>query len=146
MSFGHGSGSPRWKPTGGGPWAWELKENLEFDLRRLLDSFGFGGVEVEELGRLEPEHPSNDIRRKAHERGVEIAYHVVVMLTRETDAVLRRRQLFLKPQEVLIRLQIGVGLRHSEQAFERACQKILRLGLLRHAFGAHGHVARLDNS
>src|SRR6266478_6395097 len=52
----------------------------KFDLGRFLDRLRLGGIELEEVGRLEAEHAADDVGRETHQGRVVFADHVVVML------------------------------------------------------------------
>ena len=68
------------------------------------------------------------------------------MLAREADAVLGRGQLFLQGQEVLVRLQVGIGFGDGEQRLARAGELVLGRGVLADGLGAHRLVAGLDDA
>ena len=74
----------------------------------------------------------------------------VVVLSGEADLVLRRRQLLLQLEHVLVRLQVGIVLDQREQLTQRAGEDPLRLGRLSRRrrpglLRAHGRVAGLDD-
>src|SRR5438876_909597 len=77
-------------------------------------------VQLEELRLLEAKHAGKDTRGKALRGAVVLADHVVVMLPGEPDAVFGRLELLLKSQEILVGLQVGVGLGYSKKAFQGA--------------------------
>src|SRR5690606_22844632 len=88
--------------------------------RDRRDGAFLGGLDLEELRGLETESPSDEVRGEALARGVVRHDGVVERLACERDAVLRRDELFLKVQHVLVRLEIRIVLDEREQAAERA--------------------------
>src|SRR5437667_2770267 len=64
------------------------QSRLEFYLGCLADGGGFGSIELEELRLAEAKHARQNVGGKTHERRVVLADHIIVVLSRETDAVL----------------------------------------------------------
>src|ERR1039458_7771017 len=91
---------------------------LEFDLRYLLGLLG----DRESLADL---HIRVDDRCypsswNGPEYGVVVLHRDNVIAARHGDAILGAFELRLKREEILIRLEVGVGLGYREQAAERA--------------------------
>src|SRR6266542_2836376 len=84
---------------------------------------------LEELPWREPAHPGHDARREALDERVQLRHLVVVELTGEGDLRFGPGQLLLERQEVLAGLELGVVLRHRDQAADPAGQLVLGLGL-----------------
>ena len=60
---------------------------------------------------------------------------VVVILPGETDLVLGCGQLFLQGKEILIGLEVGVGLGHGEERTQGLGEDVFDLGPILHAAG-----------
>src|SRR5215510_1733946 len=109
----------------------------------------FGAFELEVLPLGEPEELRDLVRRKAVDRGVEVAHDRVVVAARALDRLLELRERALEVSKALVSLQIGVRLGEREQLSQGAGQLVLGLrarlgGLRRHgrAAGAHHLVER----
>src|SRR5690348_9151640 len=91
---------------------------LELYLRRLL---GRGTVfaEVEERLRVEAERGRKQHCREVLDAGVELLHGVVEEAPRRCELVLDIGQLRLQLLEVLVRLQVRIGLREREQLPQR---------------------------
>src|SRR6476619_824026 len=92
---------------------------------------GSFGLSVEELTLGEPERSSDEHVGEGRYRRVVIEDGRVVVLARERDLVLGRRQLLLELEDVLVRLEVRVVLDHREQRAKRAGQRVLGCRLLR---------------
>ena len=86
----------------------------------------------------EAERPGDQHVGEGLDRGVVVEHAGVVVLAREADLVLGRRQLLLQLEHVLVRLQLGVVLDDREERAQRAGQRVLGLRLLGGALGAGG--------
>src|SRR5262249_57105470 len=75
-----------------------------------LGRFGVFGSGVEELALVEVEPPGQEIGGELLDLRVVAEHAVVVELPRVRDAVLGAGQLLLQVQEVLVRLEVRVGL------------------------------------
>ena len=96
----------------------------EAHLRRLA----LGVVlDLEELPLGEAERVGEDHGREGLDRVVEGEHRVVVDLARDGDLVLGVAELVLQVEEVLVRLQLRVGLGDGEQPAERLAEDALRL-------------------
>src|SRR5262245_54611158 len=84
---------------------------LKLNFGNLFHCRGLGGIEIEEFSRVKAEWTGDEIRGKLHQGLVVLRDDVVVVLACEADAVFGRGQFFLKREEVLVRLQIGICLR-----------------------------------
>ena len=88
----------------------------------------------------------DDVARHGLDLGVQVAHVGVVVAARGGDAVLGGGQLVLQGHEVLVGLEVGVGLDDREQAAERLAEHVLALGLLgRRLTGRHRGGAGLDD-
>src|SRR3990170_2462680 len=92
-------------------------------------------LDVEELARREPEQPGDEVRREGLDQRVQPHHLVVVELAGEGDLRFRARELLLEGQEVLVRLEVGVVLRHRQQLPEASRDLVLRLRLIPHLGG-----------
>ena len=92
------------------------------------------------MERLSDEAVGKDLLRR-----VESRRDVVVELAREPDLVLRRAELLHQRADVLVRLEVRVVLRQSEQPRESLGQLILARGGVGDALSGHGAVSRLDD-
>ena len=98
-----------------------LHTPLELHLRRRLDRHALL-TEVEELTLVEAERPGEQHRRELLDGSVELADGAVEEAARGGELVLDVGKLGLQAEEVLVRLQVGVGLGHREQLAKRAGQ------------------------
>ena len=102
------------------------------------------GLEV--LGLADAEDVGDDVRRHRLDLRVEVPHGGVVVAAGRRDAVLGGGQLLLEGEEVLVGLEVGVGLGDGEQATEGLAQHVLALGLLRRGLPrSHGPGASLDD-
>src|SRR6266850_4282114 len=105
----------------------------------------FGALELEVRSLGEPEEQRDLVRREAVDRGVEVADDRVVVAPRVLDRLLDLGQRRLEIAEVLVGLEVGIGLGQCEELAERAGQLVLglrpRLGRLRR----HGGATRADD-
>ncbi len=99
-------------------------------LRRLGDLRPFL-AEIEEGFRPEAEGFGEQHGREGLDAGIVLADRAVVEAPRRGDLAFDIGELLLQFEEVLVRLQVGIGLRNGDQAAERARQGLLGLGLLR---------------
>src|SRR5580765_1410250 len=88
----------------------------ELDLRRLALLGRFG--RLQELRGTEVEHAREEVARERLALGVVFHHRVVERLAREGDLVLGAGQLLLHLQDVLVRLEVRVGLEHRSHAPE----------------------------
>src|SRR5439155_5096455 len=102
-------------------------------------------VGLEVLAGPEAEAAGEQVGGEALDAGVKGPNGLVVELPRVRDAPLRRGQLLLEREEVLVGLQVGILLRHREQRLQRRGDLVLGLGLLRDALGADGVRPRLGD-
>ena len=101
---------------------------------------------ISKKSRLEkPIAPAISDRREHLDRVVERQDGVVEDLPRDRDLVLGVLELRLEVEEVLVRLQLGVGLGDREQAAERLAQHPLRRSGRRRALRRHRRGARLGD-
>ncbi len=98
------------------------RSRAEVDLRGLA----LRHVGLEELALLEPERPGEHDPGERLDRVVEREHRVVVDLPRDGDPVLRPGQLVLELPEVLVRLQLRIGLGDREEAAERRAEDPFR--------------------
>src|SRR5688572_3990040 len=103
-----------------------LERRARLAERYLRDGALLSVLDLEKLGRLEAEFVRDQVAGEVLAGVVVAQYGIVERLARERDLVLRRRQLFLELNHVLIRLQVGIGFREREQAPQRAAER--RLG------------------
>src|SRR5712692_3148524 len=101
--------------------------------------------DLEELARLEAEHPGDDVRRELSDLRVEVADGSVVVAPRVLDGVFDLGQCVLELREAFHRAKLRVSLSQGKQLPQRAGEHTLRLALGRGALGTHGAVARVDN-
>src|SRR5262245_45983939 len=104
----------------------------------------FGAFELEVLPLGEPEELRDLVRRKAVDRGVEVAHDRVVVAARALDRLLQLRERALEVAKALVGLQIGVRLGEREQLSQGTGQLVLGLraslgGLRRHGRAAGAH-------
>ena len=92
---------------------------------------------VAEAERPRDEHPGD-----ALDRGVEVHHGRVVVAARGADLVLGVGEVVLEPEEVLGRLELGVGLGDGEEAAERGGQDVVRARRPRRASPACWSAAR----
>src|SRR5205085_11253824 len=86
--------------------------------------------DIEELSLLEVEHSGDDIRRKLLDAGVQEHDLIVVELPRERDLGFGSAELFLQGKEVLVGLEVRVGLGDREQTLQGAGDLVLGRSLL----------------
>src|SRR5262245_6711534 len=116
---------------------------LELHLRIAL-GFLADGEFLHRLAAL-VERRGPDHARKRAQLGVVGTHRLDVVAARHRDAVLGALELRLQRQEVLVRFEIGIPLRHGDQAAERAGQLRLRLLEALERFGiADGLGRHLD--
>ena len=132
---GPGRRSGRWRCGGG------AGVGREVDLRYLALRL----VRLEELALREAERACEDDARERLDRVVVGQHRVVVDLPRDRDAVLGAGELVLELAEVLVGLQLGVGLGHREQPPERRAEDALRGRRLGRPARALGVRARLGD-
>src|SRR5438309_9330988 len=101
------AGPGRWRRSGGG----RLAKGDDGD-------FLGGRLSLEEVTLREPEHPGDEHVREGLDRLIEVEDRRVVVLPREADLVLGRRQLLLEVQDVLVRLELRIVLDDREQRAE----------------------------
>src|SRR5262245_64714259 len=94
-------------------------------------------VGLEVLALREREHARQQVGGEALDLRVIAVHRVVVELAGVRDAALGAGQLLLELREVLVRLEVGVGLGQREQRLEGPGDHVLGLGLLRRALGVH---------
>src|SRR5262245_8169210 len=116
---------------------------LERDLGRLALRLVF---QLEELHRLEVEHPADHVGREDRQGLVVLADRVVVVLAGEADLVLGAGELLLELHEVLVGLQVGIGLGHGEELAQRPGQGVLGAGLVANPRGVDRLLAGLDHA
>lgn len=114
---------------------------------READLRGGGGgcVCLEELALPETEHAREDDRREGLDAVVVLHDRVVVALAHVADLVLGLGQLRLQVEEVGGRLEVGIGLAHSEERLEGAGEHVLGLSARFGRRGDHGGGACLRN-
>ena len=97
-----------------------------------VDVRDVGGLRlgVEELAPREAQRSGEQDVRERRDRRVVVEDCRVVVLARERDLVLGRRQLLLELEDVLVGLELGVVLDDREQRAQRAGQRVLGGGLL----------------
>src|SRR6185369_12915979 len=105
--------------------SWKVARSVspqaQIDLGHRLVRLGRG----EQLRRLEGEEAGDEITGEALLARVVVGDGVVVVLPRETDLVLRRRQLLLQAQDVLVGLELRVVLHQGEEAPHGAAEGVL---------------------
>ena len=92
-------------------------------------------------GSVKPNMPARMLVGKRLDLRVQLQDGVVVELAGVGDPALGAGELLLQRQEVLVRLEVRIGLGHGEQRLQRAGDHVLGLGLLGGALGVHGHVS-----
>jgi hypothetical protein len=96
------------------------------------------GDDHDRRGRCHKATHHHEVGREGAD-GVVVGQHrVVVVLARVADAGLGVGQLLLQRQEILVGLQVGIVLRHGEQALQRTAEGVLGDGLLGRATGVDG--------
>src|SRR6187431_2943345 len=115
-----------WSPRAGAAWTpapgrGAGSAEAQVDLRDL----GRLGLCVEELALHEAEDAREQDRRDRLDRVVVIEHRRVVVLAREADLVLGRRELLLELHDVRARLEVRVVLDDREQRSQRASQRVL---------------------
>src|SRR5690606_37080937 len=98
-------------------------DRSELHAGRLGDRGGIRHLEELALGESEPAHEERV--REDLDLGVELAYAAVVEATRRLDLVFGVDELALQLQEVLVRLQLRVGLGHREDRLHRRLELVL---------------------
>src|ERR1700690_4281340 len=85
------------------------------------DRFAVGGFGYfEELASLESKHAGNNVRRERLNLGIQVSHHSIVVAARILKRVFRLTQRSLQLGEFFGSLQLGIILRHREQALQRA--------------------------
>src|SRR5258708_9569077 len=100
---------------------------VEADLGRF--ALGRSG-NFEKLAGLEAEHPGKNIRGELLDFGVEVADNGVVIAARVLHGVLDLRQGILQRGETLDGAELRISLGKCKEAFQRAGEHVLRLGLV----------------
>src|SRR5688572_12886717 len=113
---------------------------LDLDCLPLL-----GGLDFEVLPVPEAEEAADDVRRELVDAVVVLERRVVVVLSREADTVLRRRELFLQCQHVLVGLELRVGFGHREERPQSRGELSLGLALLADSLRVDRDLACLDH-
>src|SRR6478752_7040785 len=113
---------------------------LELHARRLGDRREV--LDLEEVALAEAEAAGEEVVREHPDLRVELAHAAVVEPAGRLDLVLGVDQVGLEAQEVLARLQLGVGLRHGEDALQRGLHVPLGHGCVGRPLGRQRLGAR----
>src|SRR5690606_18134484 len=108
------------------------------------DGAPLGALGLEVLALGEREAPGDHVGRERLDLRVVGVDGVVVVLPRVGDAALGAGQLLLQVEEVLVGLQVRVGLGEGEDGLQRPADHVLRLGLVVRALGVDREVAGVD--
>jgi len=103
------------------------------------------GAEIEELLLAKSESAGEQRCREPLDAGIVFLHRVVEEASRRRDLVLEIGELHLQLLEILVGLQVGIGLGQREDLTQRAGQCILGRALLRRALCRHRGVAGLDH-